>query len=265
MVNSKRKYALVTGASSGMGREYARLLAAQGYALVMVSDRDAENRSAAEQIAAAHGVEIWPFCLDLAVPDAAGTLYAWTERHGIEVEILICNAGVLLWGPLTAVPPEKLSRLVALHCSTPTLLCRLYTEGMRRRGHGAVLVMSSATAWMPFPTLSAYAATKSYLLDFANALHDELASEGVVVTTVLPGAVDTPFYRLDEAWRRRLVAWGVMWTPERVARKGLRALSRGRRRCIPGLFTKLCVWFCRLLPAGAMRLIVRLPAVQRLL
>lgn len=82
----------------------------------------------------------------------------------------------------------------------------------------AVLVLSSATAWMPFPTLSAYAATKSYLLDFANALHDELASDGVDVTSVLPGAVDTPFYRLDKVWRRRLVAWGVMWTPERVAR-----------------------------------------------
>ena len=103
------------------------------------------------------------------------------------------------------------------------------------------------------------------ILSCARALRDELYDAGVRVTAVFPGAVDTPFYRLDAAWRRRRVRWGVMSTPREVAKKGLRALFRGRSRCIPGLFTKTCVFLCRLLPPAVIRAILRLKAVQRLL
>ncbi len=178
---------------------------------------------------------------------------------------MVCNAGILLWGSLTDAAPERLQRIIALHCTTPTLLCRLYGDRMRTRGRGAILLMSSSTAWMPYPTIAAYAATKSYLRSFARSLHDELSLYGVTVTAVYPGAVDTPLYDLDEKRRKMLLRCGVMSTPESVARKGLRALFRGRRQCIPGFFTKVCVAACRLLPAAAMGAIIRIPAVRRLL
>ena len=168
MISSRqRKYALVTGASSGIGREYAAQLAAKGYDLVMAGNRDEENRAAAREIAARYGVRTLPLCMDLSEPDAAVKLHAETSARGIEIGVLVCNAGVLLFGPLAAAPPERIGRIVTLHCTTPALLCRLYGEEMRRRGEGYILVMSSATAWMPYPTIAAYAATKSFLRTFA--------------------------------------------------------------------------------------------------
>lgn len=259
------KYALVTGAASGMGRAFVRQLAAAGYGVVAVDLNDEANRRAARETAACCGVPVRPLCLDLAAGDAACRLFDEVSAAGIAIEVLVCNAGVLLWGPLAECRPEQLQRIVALHCTTTTLLARLFGAPMRQRGHGAILVVSSSTAWMPYPTIAAYAATKSYLAAFAQALHDELAPYGVHVTALLPGAVDTPFYRLGERRRRRLRRWGVLSSPDEVARKGLRALRRGRRRCIPGLFTKLCVALCRLLPARIMGLVVRIPAVRRLL
>lgn len=163
MISSRqRKYALVTGASSGIGREYAAQLAAKGYDLVMAGNRDEENRAAAREIAARYGVRTLPLCMDLSEPDAAVKLHAETSARGIEIGVLVCNAGVLLFGPLAAAPPERIGRIVTLHCTTPALLCRLYGEEMRRRGEGYILVMSSATAWMPYPTIAAYAADEKF-------------------------------------------------------------------------------------------------------
>lgn len=232
--------------------------------MVMVSDRDGENRAAACAVARQYGVSVLPLCMDLSEPDAAVKLHAETAARGIEIAVLVCNAGILLFGPLAATPPERVGRIVALHCTTPALLCRLYGEDMRRQGGGHILLMSSATAWMPYPTIAAYAATKSFLGTFARSLGFEMRKYGVRVTGVFPGAVDTPLYDLNAVLRRRLVRWGVMSTPQEVARRGLRALFRGRNRCIPGVFTKICVGVCRLLPAWAVRWALRIPAVARL-
>lgn len=160
--------------------------------------------------------------------------------------------------------PNASAASSTLHCTTPALLCRLYGEEMRRRGEGYILVMSSATAWMPYPTIAAYAATKSFLRTFARSLNFEFRKYGVRVTGVFPGAVDTPLYDLDAACRRRLLRWGVMSAPQGVAQHGLRALFRGRSSCIPGVFTKICVCVCRLVPAWLMRCVLRIPAVARL-
>jgi len=194
----------------------------------------------------------------------SSVFHAETSARGIEIGVLVCNAGVLLFGPLAAAPPERIGRIVTLHCTTPALLCRLYGEEMRRRGEGYILVMSSATAWMPYPTIAAYAATKSFLRTFARSLNFEFRKYGVRVTGVFPGAVDTPLYDLDAACRRRLLRWGVMSAPQEVAQHGLRALFRGRSSCIPGVFTKICVCVCRLVPAWLMRCVLRIPAVARL-
>lgn len=259
------EYALVTGASSGIGRACAAQLAARGYGVVLVSNREEENRTAAGEIARQYGVPTLPLCLDLAREDAAQRLHDETGRRGLDIAVLVCNAGMLLFGLTETTPPERLRTIVALHCTTPLLLCRLYAPELVRRGGGAILLMSSATAWMPYPTIAAYAATKSFLHSFARSLDSELRARGVHVTAVYPGAVDTPLYNLSDAWRRRLRRWGVMLPPEAVARKGLKALFRGRHSCIPGLFTKLCVALCRIIPAAAIRPALRIPALRRLL
>ncbi len=135
MISSRqRKYALVTGASSGIGREYAAQLAAKGYDLVMAGNRDEENRAAAREIAARYGVRTLPLCMDLSEPDAAVKLHAETSARGIEIGVLVCNAGVLLFGPLAAAPPERIAASSRSIARRPR--CCAVSTG-RRCGDGA--------------------------------------------------------------------------------------------------------------------------------
>lgn len=259
------KYALVTGASSGIGEAYARLLAEGGHNVIVASNRDGDNRRVAEALRRDCGVRAEPLYTDLAEADAAERIHAWCAERQIEVEILVSNAGILHFGLLAHTDTAAIGRIVALHCTTPAKLCRLFAADMSRRGEGRILIMSSVTAWTPYPTMSLYGATKAFLRNFATSLRLELRGHGVSVTTVFPGAVDTPLYSLDERPRRILRATGLMMSPHEVARRGLRAMVRGRARCIPGLAAKIEAAACSLLPACAIRPVMRLPAVRRLM
>jgi short-subunit dehydrogenase len=127
------------------------------------------------------------------------------------------------------------------------------------------LIVSSITAWAPYPTISHYAATKAYLKSFGESLWYELRGTGVSVTTVFPSAVDTPFYNLDEKMRRRLLRCGVMMHSEEVVRKALTAMFRSRKRSLPGFITKLEAAICAVLPSWVLLLVMKLPAVKRVL
>ena len=258
-------YALITGGSSGIGREYARELAAKGWNLIIVSNRNEDNLRVAEELSRQYGVAVEPLYADLTENDSAEKIYERTKALGAEVEVLINNAGMLLFSTLCKTRAESLERIIALHCTTPTKLCRLFADDMCKRGRGHILIMSSITAWTPYPTISHYAATKAYLHSFAQSLWYEMRDKGVSVTTVYPSAVDTPFYDLDEKMRRWLLRCGVMLSAESVARKGLKAMFRSRRRCIPGLLPKIEAAICWLLPAWALLPILKIPAVKRIL
>ena len=128
---------------------------------------------------------------------------------------------------------------------------------MQARGRGYILNMSSMSAWMPFPGISVYAATKSYLRTLSLAIRNELYDRGVRVTAVCPGAVATGLYNLSERYRRQALRLGIMMTPERLARKGLRALFSGRRRTVPGFVNRVFVPLAGLIPGPIVRLIKR--------
>ena len=260
-----KQFAIVTGASSGIGREYARQLAEKGYNIVVGSEREADNCRVASDLAARYGVETLPLCVDLTAPDAADKVFAFAEQLDGEVEILVNNAGMLLFSTLEHTEEERIDKFIALHCTTPTKLCRLFAADMARRGRGYILIMSSVTAWTPYPTISHYAATKAYLKSFAQSLWYEVRERGVSVTTVYPSAVDTPFYKLEDKMRRRLLCCGMMLSAEDVARKALRAMFRRRRECLPGFLTKVEAAICAVLPAWALLPILKIPAVKRIL
>lgn len=259
------RYALITGGSSGIGREYARELAKRGWNLIIVSNRQEDNVRVAEELTALYGIKAEPLYADLTEVDVAETIYDHVQRMGIEVEVLINNAGMLLFSKLCNTSAEQLERIVALHCTTPTKLCRLFAADMAERGRGHILIMSSITAWTPYPTISHYAATKCYLRSFAQSLWYEMRNRNVSVTAVFPSAVDTPFYNLDDKVRRWLLRCGVMLSAQSVAQKALRAMFRGRRRCLPGFLTKVEAAICWLLPAWALLPIMKIPAVRRIL
>ena len=259
------EYALITGASSGIGLEYARALAAKGYNLILVGNRADDNCRVAEALSSEYDIEALPVYADLTRREAARDVYDYVMERGLQVDILINNAGMLLFSTLVKAEYASLDKIIALHCTTPTQLCRLFAEQMVGRGRGHIVLMSSVTAWTPYPTISHYAATKAYLKSFADSLWYELRDKGVTVTAVFPSAVDTPFYNLEQKQRRLLRSVGVMLSAESVARKALRAMFRGRRRCLPGLLTKVEAAICYLLPAWALLPILKIPAVKRIL
>ena len=143
------KYALITGASSGIGLEYARQLAAEGWNLIVVSNRAEENVRVAKELSRQYGVAVEPLYADLTENDSAEKIYDHVQSLGAEVEVLINNAGMLLFSTLCKTSAESLERIIALHCTTPTLLCRLFAARMMERGRGRILIMSSITAWTP--------------------------------------------------------------------------------------------------------------------
>lgn len=259
------KFTLITGASSGIGLCYAEQLAAKGENIIVVSNQRERNEEVATDLKQRFGVEAIALYADLSKADSAEHIYEWCKERNYEVSTLISNAGILQFGMFLHTKPSMADFITNLHCITPSKLCRFFGEDMCSRGEGRILIMSSMTAWTPYITVSYYAATKAYLKSFAQSLWYEFRPYGVTVTTVYPGAVDTPLYTLDEKHRKWLRAFGVMMSAERLAKAGIRALERRSRIAIPGFLTKVIVLVCKLLPAHALLPVLKIPAIKQIL
>lgn len=259
------KFTLITGASSGIGLAYAEQLAAKGENIVVVSNQSERNEEVAQMLKDRYRVEALPLYADLSNANSAQEIFDWCKEQNIEVDTLISNAGILQFSMFMSCTPTLIDKIIALHCTTPTKLCRLFGEDMCKRGNGRILMMSSISAWIPYPTISLYGSTKAYMKSFAQSLWAEMRQHGVRVTTVYPGAVDTPLYSLDEKYRKWLRFCGLMMRPEKLARAGIKAMERGRRAVTPGLFSKFAAFAVRILPAHTVLLIMKIPIVKRLL
>lgn len=239
--------ALVTGASSGMGLRYAEQLAARNYDLLIVSNQQEQLVEAAAHLVEEYGVNVIPHYQDLAAPDAADELFGYCQKEGIEVEILINNAGVFFFRELT--PEEQMVPLMLrLHILTPTRLCILFGDQMKKRGHGYILNMSSMAAILPMPGITIYSATKAYLKSFTKSLHFEMRPYGVGVTAVCPAAIATPLYKLKKSLLDFGVEVGVIGTPEWLVRRALRGMFRKRRCVRPGLMNHYLPAMIAILP-----------------
>ncbi|HIY48486.1 MAG TPA: SDR family NAD(P)-dependent oxidoreductase [Candidatus Barnesiella excrementavium] len=248
--------ALVTGSSSGIGLEFARQLAAWGAALVMVSiDRDDLDREAA-RIAADYRVPVDTLCMDLARPEAADELYRYCRDKGLVIDILVNNAGIFSFREVIRTDPARIETMIQLHMGTVTRLSRLFAADMCQRHHGYLLNMSSLSCWTPYPGIALYTATKAYIRVFTRALAYELSDYGVHATVVCPGGVATGLYGLPPRLLRLGVRLGILMPPERLVRKALNALFRGKKQLIPGLFNRLLIPLASVMPTRV-RLIVK--------
>lgn len=234
--------ALVTGASSGMGLEYARQLAASGCGVVMVSNQQQELEQCAAELKTAYSAKIWPVYCDLARNESADELFAICQEKGLQIDILINNAGMFFFKELKDEACEAGDKMLFLHVITPTRLCERFSEGMKQRGRGYILNVSSVAAGMYAPGLVMYSATKSYLRSFSKSWYYEMKPYGVSVTAVCPGAVSTGLYSVLPALVKILKVagkFGLVYSPEKLVRKALKAMFR-RRRCVtPGWFNLL--------------------------
>lgn len=256
-------WALVTGASSGIGLQYARQLAGRGYALVIVSNEAERIVKVGEGLQKEYNVKVIALYRDLSLPDAASELFTYCEENRLAIEVLINNAGVFFFNDVVEVETRRIELMLDLHVRTVTLMCHYFGGAMKKRGKGYILNMSSMSAWMPFPGITIYAASKSYLHQFSVALRDELFNSGVSVTVVCPGAVATDLYNLSDRYKRLAIRLGIMMRPETLARKALRAMFARRRRIIPGALNHLFIPLMQLLPSSLVRLIKRKSKLYR--
>lgn len=231
------RYALVTGAASGMGRIYARRLAQRGYNLVLVDINAAGLDETASMIG--EEVKVLSIVQDLSLMDAADRIYERTEAEKCEVEVLVNNAGVMFCQGLAETSEKMLNVIMMVHMNTPLMLCRKYVGAMKDRGCGYILNISSLAAWMIWPGIGMYGCTKRFVRHYSRELRTECRKTGVSVTNAYFGAVDTPLVPLKESLRKLARILAVMIRPEKAVDRALKATFRRRRGVMPGLLNKI--------------------------
>jgi short-subunit dehydrogenase len=231
-----RETALVTGASSGIGEQFARQLAARGHPVVLVARRtDRLERLAAELPTDAH-----PVPCDLAT-DAA-SLPDRVAELGVEVDLLVNNAGFGTSGPFLDHDPRRDAEQVRVNCEAIVVLTHAFLPGMVERGRGGIINVASSAGMQPIPYESVYAATKAFAISFTDALHAELRGSGVRVLAVNPGPVPTEWQEIAGYGADRVAVVPGQISAEQVVRESLAAYDRGRRSVIPGRAIR---WFIR--------------------
>lgn len=255
----KPHFALVTGASSGMGLEFARQLAQRGYNLLMVSNVPEIHDAAKEVSEIDPQLTIIGLVMDLGQQSSARELYEYTRTHELEIEVLVNNAGVYHDKDILDDSEGFTSLIMNLHMYTPAMLCYLFGQEMRERGKGYILNVCSVTSKMAAQRLGTYGGTKAFLSHFTRALHIELRKYGVHVTDVSPGAVDTGLYNIKPVYTKIGKCLGIIVSPETLVRRALRALFRGRAKTtIPTIFWRVLCFIILLIPTCLLRLIRRL-------
>lgn len=258
-MNTKTHFALVTGASSGIGLALAKGLAERRYNLLIVSNVEDIHAAAAELRTLYPTIEVLPVVMDLSRQSSARELYEYTRAHGIEVEVLVNNAGVYHDRDILDDSEAFTELIMNLHMHTPAMLCYLFGQEMRARKHGYILNVCSVTSKIVAQRLGTYASTKSFLAAFTRSLHIELKPYGVYVTNVSPGAVDTGLYNIKPVFTRIGKCLGIIASPEMLARRALWALFHGRSKVtVPALFWHLLTFVILLIPTWMLRLIRRL-------
>jgi len=240
---------LVTGATSGIGREFARVFAAAGARLVIVG-RDPGRLSAVAEELRSGGTEVHAIRADLSRSGAAEKVFEECGERGLSVDVLVNNAGSGFFGEAVDLDPAAVAESLYCNVVSLTVLCMLFGRGMKKRGRGAILNVASTAAYQPVPYLGAYAASKSYVLSFSEALGAELAEHGVQVTCISPGMVDTEWFRKAGVPREEkgFFALKKRRPPAEVARFGVRALRRGTRSCVFGFHDAVLTFLNRFLP-----------------
>jgi short-subunit dehydrogenase len=242
------KYALVTGASSGIGWHMARELAARGYGILAVSNQGKQLKELKLQLEESYAVGVLTLDLDLARAESAREVIEYCRQNELEVEVLVNNAGMMIYGEVVQTGLEKVEEILGLHMHTPVLLCRVLGEQMQQNRKGFILNVSSISAVMPYPKISLYGPTKAFMRMFTRALRHEMKPKGIRVTCLIPGATATALYDTGKIDVPLAIRLGIMKRPEFVAKKGIRALFKNRPVRIPGLLNKFVVYLFPLIP-----------------
>jgi short-subunit dehydrogenase len=244
-------WALVTGASSGIGEAFARALRRRGQRILLVARR----RERLERLASELGGEEWARGLpsDLSAPDAASELREEVGRQGLTVDLLINNAGLGHTGRFEEQSPEVLRSMIAVNVRAVVELTRTFLPDMKARGRGRIINVASNAAFQPLPFMSVYGATKAFVVSFTEALAEELRGSGVELQVLCPGVTRTEFLEVAETHEGLLVTRMPMLSVEEVVEASLAGLERGRLRVVTGWANRALALAVRFAPSSLTR------------
>ena len=244
---------LITGASSGIGEEFAHRYAAQKHDLVLVARTESKLQDLAEKLRAEHGITVTVIPCDLSEPDAAKRLWEETNRARLEIDVLVNNAGFGTHGDVADDNPDRLEQEVRLNCLTLTGLTARYLPAMRERKNGTIINIASTAAFQPLPHMAVYGATKAFVLSFTEALWAETRKDGIRVLAVCPGPTDTSFFEIAG----ESAAIGKMRSTRQLLESTLQALKTTKPSFVDGLGNAVVARFVtRVVPKRAVMAIV---------
>ena len=242
-------YALVTGASKGIGKCLAEGFAARGYDVLLVARSEQLLRELSATLMSRYRVTTAWLAIDLSEAGAPQKVYNWCQSNGYTVQVLANNAGYGMGGALDHNPTQDILAMMRVNMEVPVALCRLFLPQLRQQEKAWILNIASSAAYQAVPGLTVYAATKSFILSFSRGLRQELKKTPVSVTCISPGATDTNFVNQAQLGEKaRKMADKVNMSPEKVAQIALRSLFAGKGEVIPGFVNKLGVAMAWLLP-----------------
>lgn len=249
--------AIVTGAGGGIGREFALRLALRGCGLILVDISIPGMQETERLIKQSADVDVAICPLDLTKDGIAEELEAFCLSNRLDPDILINNAGIFSFMPVTDLPPAKLEAFMALHVKGVTILSRWFANRRLASKKGYILNMSSMSCWMPMPGLAMYAATKAYIRVFSRALHYELKDSGIGVTVACPGGIATDLFGLPPHLKKLAVNIKVLDTPASFAAKAINRMLKKRKQYINGWLNRISILFVASTPTPVRMLIKR--------
>jgi uncharacterized protein len=242
---------LITGASSGIGADLARLLARKGHGVTLVARREDRLKVLADELASAHGIRAEVVAVDLSDEAARDGLAAEVARRGLSVDVLVNNAGFSTMGPVHKSDPSREVAMIRTDVEAVAHLCSTFIPGMVERGQGAVLNVASTAAFQPLPGQAGYGGCKAFVLSYSRALAQELRGKGVSVTALCPGPVETGFAEAagitDEDAADALPKFMWVSSPD-VAAQAVAAMEKGRAVVIPGAPNRIVAAMAHLTP-----------------
>lgn len=252
-----KQTALITGASSGIGLDLAHLFARDGHDVVLVARSEGKLQELARDLERHHKISAHVITSDLAQPEAPRLLFETVRDRGLQVDVLVNNAGFGLGGPFVHTVLQTELDMIQVNVTALTHLTKLFLGGMVARNSGRILNVASTAAFQPGPLMSVYYATKAYVLSFSEALAEELRNTNVTVTTLCPGPTSTGFAEVAQMKESRLFNVAKPMSSMDVARIGYRGMQQGKRIVITGLQNKFSAQSVRFAPRALVTKIVR--------
>lgn len=242
------KTALITGASSGIGKSLAHEFATNNYNLVLVAEKSEKFSHAVAELQEKYKTEVKKIEKDLTMESAPSEIYKQLQEENIQIDVLVNNAGVGQKEIFHETSIEKDIYIIKLNIEALVRFTKLFLKDMVARKNGKILNLGSVAGFQPGPMLAVYHASKAFVVSFSEAISKELEDTGVSVTVLCPGPTDTNFFKRADMENARILEDGIVMEPDEVAKEGYKALMNGERIIIPGMSNKLMTFTRRLIP-----------------